>query len=45
MIEIPALIAILVAETLIVLVGLMVFQEFRRARKRQQDRQETNRFI
>ncbi len=45
MIEIPALIAILIAETLIVLVGIMVFQEYRRSRKRQQDRQETNRFI
>jgi|GEM_PF-3132410 uncharacterized coiled-coil protein SlyX len=45
MIEIPALIAILVAETLIVLVGIMVFQEFRRSRKRQHDRLETNRFI
>lgn len=45
MIEIPALIAILIAETLILLVGIMVFQEYRRSRKRQQDRIETNRFI
>jgi hypothetical protein len=45
MIEIPALIAILVAETLILLVGVLVFQEYRKSRKRQHDRVETNRFI
>lgn len=45
MIEIPALIAILIAETLVLLVGIMVFQEYRRSRKKQHDRVETNRFI
>lgn len=45
MIEIPALIAILVAETLILLVGVLVFQEYRKSRKRQHDRMETSRFI
>jgi len=45
MIEIPALIAILIAETLVLLVGFLVYQEYRRARKKISDRFETHRFI
>lgn len=45
MIEIPALIAILIAETLVVLVGFLVFQEYRKSRKKLNDRIETRHFI
>ncbi len=45
MIEIPALIAILIAETLVVLVGFLIFQEYRKARKKLHDRLETRYFI